>query len=133
MLRLFKNDGYVVNFDTNTDAELFMSENPGAVELDDATITKVFGSYARFAGPHNTSVDPDGNITFTFDEDAHLAGLAYVARKQRDSMLRDCDWRFIPGNEAYRSEQWGTYRDALRDLTSQAGFPTLITWPTPPE
>jgi hypothetical protein len=25
------------------------------------------------------------------------------------------------------------YRQALRDITAQAGFPTNVTWPTKPE
>lgn len=33
---------------------------------------------------------------------------------------------------AEEREQWLAYRQALRDVTSQAGFPYNIEWPTPP-
>lgn len=33
---------------------------------------------------------------------------------------------------AEEREQWLAYRQALRDVTSQAGFPHNIEWPTPP-
>jgi hypothetical protein len=29
--------------------------------------------------------------------------------------------------------EWATYRQALRDVPSQAGFPNTITWPSEPE
>jgi len=38
--------------------------------------------------------------------------------------------------ELYTSEkkgEWATYRTALRDVPTQAGFPWTITWPTQPE
>lgn len=32
-----------------------------------------------------------------------------------------------------KQAEWATYRQALRDIPQQAGFPTDITWPTKPE
>lgn len=32
-----------------------------------------------------------------------------------------------------RANSWGVYRQALRDLTTQAGFPFNIVWPDRPE
>ena len=34
------------------------------------------------------------------------------------------------GNALYTS--WQTYRQALRDITEQPGFPDAVVWPTPP-
>ena len=31
------------------------------------------------------------------------------------------------------SADWATYRQALRDVTAQTGFPNDITWPEKPE
>jgi len=28
--------------------------------------------------------------------------------------------------------EWSTYRQALRDITEQEGFPYQVTWPTKP-
>ncbi len=53
-------------------------------------------------------------------------------RAQRDDLLRASDWtqgRDIP--EAI-STPWGVYRQALRDVTSQPGFPSDIEWPQAP-
>lgn len=56
------------------------------------------------------------------------------ARAQRDKLLLDTDWTQVldapidaETREAYRS-----YRQALRDIPEQEGFPDTITWPELP-
>jgi len=60
--------------------------------------------------------------------------LAADVRRQRDALLTACDW--TQGNDspldATTKAAWATYRTALRNLPAQAGFPTTVTWPTPP-
>lgn len=53
------------------------------------------------------------------------------ARQHRDRLLRDTDWWMLSDTGTPTSEQL-TYRQNLRDVPSQAGFPTSITWPTKP-
>lgn len=60
------------------------------------------------------------------------AEVAKAVRANRDLMLSQSDWTQVadaPVNKA----AWATYRQALRDLPSQAGFPHNITWPNKPE
>jgi hypothetical protein len=52
-------------------------------------------------------------------------------RNQRTEKLNDCDWTQIADSTADKTA-WATYRQALRDVPSQAGFPWTITWPTQP-
>ena len=52
-------------------------------------------------------------------------------RRQRTEMLKDCDWTQIADSTADKTA-WATYRQALRDVPSQTGFPWEITWPTQP-
>ena len=52
-------------------------------------------------------------------------------RELRDSLLTETD---VWGLSDYPTTAKQTaYRQALRDITDQAGFPTDITWPTKPE
>lgn len=58
--------------------------------------------------------------------------LASAARVHRNALLAASDWTQVadaPVNQA----AWATYRQALRDLPDQAGFPTDINWPVAPE
>ena len=52
-------------------------------------------------------------------------------RRQRTEKLNDCDWTQIADSTADKTA-WATYRQALRDITGQAGFPWTITWPESP-
>lgn len=61
--------------------------------------------------------------------------VAERARVQRASLLAKTDWivtRALERAEAVPA-QWLAYRQALRDVPQQAGFPTSISWPAPPE
>ena len=52
-------------------------------------------------------------------------------RSQRNQLLSESDWTQVadaPVNKA----AWATYRQALRDVTQQAGFPWDVQWPVAP-
>lgn len=59
---------------------------------------------------------------------------AKSVRSQRDSKLAECDWRVIKALESNTPQDfdWAAYRQALRDITTQPGFPWAIDWPTQP-
>ncbi len=52
-------------------------------------------------------------------------------RNSRTEMLKDCDWTQLADSTADKTA-WATYRQALRDVTTQTGFPWTVTWPTQP-
>lgn len=54
------------------------------------------------------------------------------ARAQRDRLLTACDWTQLDDVPLATKRAWVAYRQALRDLTKQPGFPTEIQWPTSP-
>jgi len=51
------------------------------------------------------------------------------ARLTRNKMLEDCDWTQLP-DAPVDKEAWAAYRQALRDITEQDGFPEDVEWPT---
>ena len=52
-------------------------------------------------------------------------------RSQRNEKLKDSDWTQVADAPVDKAV-WATYRQALRDVTTQTGFPWTITWPTQP-
>lgn len=56
---------------------------------------------------------------------------ATEVRAQRNQLLADCDWTQLP-DAPVDAQAWATYRQELRDVTAQAGFPWEVVWPTPP-
>ncbi|NUX58651.1 tail fiber assembly protein [Paraburkholderia youngii] len=63
------------------------------------------------------------------------AWLAIQARDQRDYLLRQSDWTQaadVPDAVKAQADAWRAYREALRNLPQQTGFPAAITWPDRP-
>lgn len=52
-------------------------------------------------------------------------------RQQRGTLLAASDWTQVPDAPVDQAA-WAVYRQALRDITLQEGFPFDITWPVPP-
>ena len=55
-------------------------------------------------------------------------------RIERNHRLTDTDWVVARATETGTAipDDWKTYRQALRDIPSQEGFPFSVTWPTKP-
>lgn len=52
-------------------------------------------------------------------------------RAARKQLLADSDWTQVADAPVDKTV-WATYRQELRDITTQAGFPHNITWPQQP-
>jgi len=93
---------------------------------------------ARF---HTTA---KGNIPFTAEEEAIRdaeeaawdAGAndrkAADVREQRNKKLTATDWTQTADVPQAVKDSYVTYRQALRDISNQSGFPWTITWPDAP-
>lgn len=61
--------------------------------------------------------------------------LATKIRNERDQLLNETDWvvarAFEQGQEV--PVEWKEYRQALRDITLQPGFPLQVNWPIKPQ
>lgn len=53
---------------------------------------------------------------------------------KRKKLLYASDWTQIPNNPltSEQQEEWATYRQELRDIPSQSGYPFNVIFPTPP-
>ena len=56
---------------------------------------------------------------------------ASAVRQQRNEKLKDSDWTQITDATADKTA-WATYRQTLRDITQQVGFPWAVDWPKAP-
>ncbi len=87
----------------------------------------------------------DGETTAAEQEAAYKAQkdleFAKSARDSRDTLLAECDWVVAKAVEQNAQDNlgiqipvvWLNYRQALRDIPQQAGFPATINWPVKPE
>lgn len=57
---------------------------------------------------------------------------AAKVRWKRDALLAASDWTQLPDVPLATKEAWAAYRQALRDITDQPGFPFDVVWPQAP-
>lgn len=65
----------------------------------------------------------------TIQKNRHLA---IAMKTKRNVLLAASDWTQGKDIPTEVSNKWVDYRQALRDITSQAGFPFEVEWPTKP-
>jgi hypothetical protein len=53
---------------------------------------------------------------------------------QRNELLMQSDWTQLPNNPLTpeKQQQWADYRQQLRDIPAQPGYPFNVVWPTKP-
>lgn len=78
-----------------------------------------------------------GNFTVQKKADVEANELAVRAesvRNKRNMLLAECDWVVVRSQEVGDevADEWKTYRQALRDIPSQSGFPSSVEWPKKP-
>lgn len=80
-------------------------------------------------------------VALTAEEiQANYDAEAELVRAQRDTLLKNSDWVTVKAVDQNAQDNlgiqvpqvWLDYRQALRDVTSQSGFPYNVTWPTAP-
>lgn len=56
-----------------------------------------------------------------------------IAKQERAVRLSATDWTQLPDVPQSLKDKWAPYRQALRDITKQEGYPKNIVWPTQPQ
>lgn len=75
---------------------------------------------------HYIAVEPDEDGKAAMD-----AAQAQRVRDDRNQRLSDCDWTQLP-DAPVDATTWAAYRQELRDVTTQVGFPWEVQWPIKP-
>jgi len=81
----------------------------------------------------NREATPDEAQQFEADKQANLVRRQVIARLQRDQLLAATDWTQAKDIPDAVSSKYAAYRQALRDVPQQSGFPENIVWPVKPE
>jgi hypothetical protein len=102
----------------------------GVEQIDGKWYTK------HILGPVFTDTTVDGVTTTAAENEAAYktakdAEQAKSVRQQRGEKLTETDWTQV-ADAPVDQAAWAAYRQALRDITAQDGFPWTITWPEQP-
>ena len=97
------------------------SQRDGVEEVDGKWYTKYI------LGPVFTDTEQEAAY-----KDMKDAEQAASVRSSRSDKLKDSDWTQVEDAPVDKAA-WATYRQELRDISAQAGFPWTVVWPTQPE
>lgn len=110
------------------------SQRDGVVEIDGKWYTHyiagpVFHDYVDDQGVTHTAAEQYEAYCFAKD-----AEQAKVVRAERNRRLADCDWTQLIDSPLTPEAQaaWQFYRENLRMVPDQSGFPWEINWPEKP-
>jgi hypothetical protein len=139
---LIYKDGQVAHYKEIFSNTSFSASGPSDDFLADQGAKKVtvFKAHDR-ATQKLVSVDPyeEDGIVYTVsvvdktaeEIAADLDSKAAQIRSQRNQLLTASDWTQVLDAPIDRTA-WAAYRQALRDITSQEGFPASVQWPNDP-
>lgn len=126
-----KNKGSWVNFDKNT--ELLSADGYlPVIVIEEPTAEKPVIKYREVNGQIEQYAEaaPVPSVPEPTEEQQEMQ-----VRAARNSLLDLCDWTQLPDAPLTDGEkqEWAEYRQALRDVPEQTGFPFDIAWPLVPE
>ena len=106
------------------------------VQFKDDTETVVTASFA--SEQDNEQFPNQGTIA---DDDQRFidfinkfSGVAIEAKRRRSALLVGSDWTVLPDSplSVAKQDEWKIYRQELRDIPEQSGYPDIIEWPVQP-
>ena len=113
-------------------------ENVGGVWKEKWSVVDMFSDYTDDEGVTHTKAEQEAAYQADLD-----AKVAESVRTQRDKLLAECDWVTVKAVDQNAQDSlgiqvpqvWLDYRQALRDITNHANFPSLqdADWPVEPE
>jgi hypothetical protein len=93
--------------------------------------------YIQNNEPVEISRPPDVWYDFNYNTKQWVANrdkaIDFISEK-RKKLLIDSDWTQLPNGPLTQQQQeaWAVYRQQLRDIPQQSGYPFNVVWPTPP-
>lgn len=126
---IFKN----TSFSTNGPSDEFLAEH-GAYKVSvflphDRVTEKLVQCDPYILGEYAYTVKVEPKTQAEIDDAAMVS--AHKIRAERAALLAASDWTQLSDSPVDKVE-WAVYRQKLRDIPSQAGFPSVVEWPEVP-
>lgn len=103
-------------------------------DKNNVILGELVGDHTDFDGLVGTTYEGE-EVYFVVDAtppDAVFQRDAKLTRQKRNLLLAASDWTQVT-DAPVDQVAWAIYRQALRDITNQTGFPNNIEWPVKPE
>ena len=103
-----------------------ISQRAGIEQINGQWFTKYIVGPVFTDNEEHTAAEQDAAYRQRIDDEA-----AKRVRDDRNKRLGDTDWTQLI-DAPLDAIPWATYRQALRDITTQPGFPHNVNWPEEP-
>ena len=110
-------------------AVIYLSENIETIKVEDG-VSYLADTYAiSTANTHDleTRIEQNFDAWLAKAKQEEYDRLASEVRAKRNRLLAETDYLFLA--DQVQSDEIKAYRQALRDLTKQEGFPYEVRWP----
>jgi hypothetical protein len=128
-----KSSGQILGVIQTIDIEIQLSNDEGYVEgaYNDTEF------YIEDDAPVSMPTRPTGFVVFDYETKSWVADVVQASEtvlSQRFNLLSESDWTQIPNGPLTTEKQaaWADYRQELRDITQQSGYPFNVVWPVAP-
>jgi len=104
------------------------------VRIDEGAVDDKFVGSTFIIAPYEV-IEVKMWVPYTAEEKAEIQNQKAAAiRRERNAKLAECDWTQLNDTPLDNTAKvaWTTYRQSLRDITAQAGFPNSVIWPVKP-
>lgn len=104
------------------------------VRIDEGAVDEKFVGSTFIIAPYEV-VEVKLWRAYTAEEKAEIdTQKAAAVRRERNAKLSECDWTQLNDTPLDNPSKvaWTTYRQALRDIPTQSGFPHNVIWPAKP-
>lgn len=112
--------GYVIKTITGTERTVQLNTKEGQAYIE-----------GRVSEPNKMVVDGEIVDRPKSEDELRREAIGQVLTR-RSAALVSSDWTQIGDVPLNNKEAWATYRQALRDIPEQEGYPFNVVWPTEP-
>lgn len=102
-------------------------------EMFDSSVEKLTDTspYIKNGKVYTFMIEPKSETDLQEEANQALLAKENEVRAERNNLLLASDWTQVADAPVDKTA-WATYRQALRDVTAQEGFPFNVIFPTPP-
>jgi hypothetical protein len=108
------------------------------VQIIESNIDQIGFTKIDFEIPQSPGLEYKFNYSKREWEDCDIEQKIIIAQQRilsnRQELLLSSDWTQIPNGPLTQQQQeaWAIYRQQLRDIPQQSGYPLNVVWPVPP-
>ena len=131
---IFNNDGRILRTGScqDIDYELQIGESESILEGTADAATQYIDNGVVTDMPER----PVGYYKFDYTQKAWVQDYDKADSEQRikrNRLLKESDWTQLPDVPINNRTEWAAYRQELRDIPEQSGYPYSVVYPTPPQ